>query len=133
LRHAVRPLWPLYSPDVVANVAVGLARRPRREAYAGNIGPLVSLPKIIAPGALERLVRLGIDVIQVQQRRAPPTEGNLFTPVHDQWKVSGGWRTGGVRSRIGLIGLALVVGALALMLSSPGAKTALSRHSKDGS
>jgi len=119
------------SPDVVATVAVGLARRPRREAYAGNIGPLVSLPKIIAPGALERLVRLGIDLIQVQQRSAPPTEGNLFTPVHDRWKVSGGWRTRGARSRRGLIGLALVGGAIAVALSSIRARTALSRHSKD--
>lgn len=116
--HAVQPIWPLYDPGIVAAALVSLARRPRREVYAGGIGPLIALQRTLAPALTERIVRHLIDWMQIRRAYAAPTDGNLFEPVHDSCAVRGGWRKSPAlrpTPRDVLLGLVLVASAGAVL------------------
>lgn len=118
LGRAVRPIRPLYPASAVADVIVSLAQHPRREAYAGTIGPLISFQKAIAPALTERIVRMVIDLVQIRRLEAPASSGNLFEPIDDRRAVSGGWRVWADRfpaehaALVGMIAAVLVGAAL---------------------
>jgi NAD(P)-dependent dehydrogenase (short-subunit alcohol dehydrogenase family) len=114
------PIRPLYDPDVVAETMLSLARHPRREAFAGKFGVLAAGSKTIAPALTERVVRMIVDRMEIGQEPVPASDGNLFEPSDDRWKVRGGWREQLGRSRMDgrtLAGLALAAASLGLALS----------------
>ena len=110
----VGPIWPLYDPAVVADTMVSLARRPRREVFAGKLGALVALHRALAPALTERIVRLMIDKIQLRSGAAAPSYGNVLEPIHDRWTVRGGWRPEALPARgSGKLALGLAVAGVA--------------------
>jgi short-subunit dehydrogenase len=108
-----RPVVPRYSADTVADAVVRLIKRPRREVYAGRAGILAAWVKTLLPRSSDTVVRAAIHTIELGKEGGEPTPGNAFRPVHDRWKVSGGWRsTTGIRV---LPATVLVIGGLALL------------------
>lgn len=89
----VRPIRLVHPPQVVAAAVVGLARRPRRRAYAGWSARPAVVGKALAPGLGERAVRLASDAMEIGPERAACSPGNVFRPVADGYRVSGGWRS----------------------------------------
>lgn len=107
-----QPVVPRYSAETVADAVVRLTRHPRREVYVGKVGALAAWAKGLLPRSTDAVVRAAIHTIELAKPGGEPTRGNAFQPVHDQWKVSGGWRT---PPKAPLLALALVaLGALAL-------------------
>ncbi|MFV2100072.1 SDR family oxidoreductase [Micromonospora sp. LOL_024] len=84
------PPPPLYPPEVVAKTIVRLLCRPRREAYAGGAGRLISLQWRLAPALAERV--LGWYARRTQFGPAPEgaSAGNVFQPDGTATPV-GGW------------------------------------------
>jgi NAD(P)-dependent dehydrogenase (short-subunit alcohol dehydrogenase family) len=116
--RAVRPIWPRYPASVVADAALALAFRPRREIFAGSVGPLIALQGSIAPALTERLVRAIIDRVMIRQVPASPSDGNLFSPTYDRYGVSGGWKattfTPNQEALVGIGFIALTVAGFSL-------------------
>lgn len=90
--RAVSPIWALYPPQVVARAVLDLARRPRRQVFAGGYGSLVVAGRQFTPALAEHAVRLAADLMEVGNRCAPTTTGNLETPIDDGRRTDGGWR-----------------------------------------
>lgn len=87
------PIRLLYPPSVVARACVRLADRPRRELLAGGgFGHLTALGKLLAPPLAESFTGLAARLSEIGNRAAAATAGNVFDPVRDGLKVSGGWR-----------------------------------------
>jgi short-subunit dehydrogenase len=92
----VRAMPPVYRADKVANTIVALAAAPRRHAYVGNSGRMMSLQQVLLPALTERLIAEMVERLHLyQDRRADPTDGNLFGPVEHGPGVSGGWDAAG--------------------------------------
>jgi NADP-dependent 3-hydroxy acid dehydrogenase YdfG len=114
--YAVRPLPPVYPPEVVAKTVIRVLRSPRREAYAGRLGHLLALQQRLTPALVERTMAW-------YGRRAPltaipdaPGPGNLFAPDADPPDVDGGFhgrRRRTVRTAVGVGALLLGAAAVA--------------------
>jgi short-subunit dehydrogenase len=111
----IRPIWVLYPPEVVARAIVSLAKRPRREAYAGFYGRVAVLGRRIAPGFSEWLLRASADLMEIGKGGVAPTDGNLRVPLSDGHATRGGWRLRyGLQSgAAAFAGAALVIGLFA--------------------
>ncbi|MFD2649134.1 SDR family NAD(P)-dependent oxidoreductase [Devosia albogilva] len=108
-----QPVVPRYSPQTVADAVVRLTRHPRREVYVGKVGALAAWAKGLLPRSSDAVVRAAIHTIELARPGGAPTQGNAFQPIHDQWKVSGGWRS---PAKTPLLAPALVAfGGLALL------------------
>jgi NAD(P)-dependent dehydrogenase (short-subunit alcohol dehydrogenase family) len=90
--RAVKPIPPIYPAEEVAAALVELVRHPRHEIVIGNAAKLGLMTHAIAPGLTERIFAKRVEQKHFQDRPAPPTEGNLFTPMAEYHNVSGGWR-----------------------------------------
>ncbi|MDB5613167.1 MAG: short-chain dehydrogenase, partial [Devosia sp.] len=86
-----QPVFPRYSAQTVAKTVIRLVRHPRREVYAGRTGLLAALNKMVSPQLSDLIVRGAVNTIELGDGETAPSAGNAFRPVHDQWKVSGGW------------------------------------------
>jgi NAD(P)-dependent dehydrogenase (short-subunit alcohol dehydrogenase family) len=92
--RAVRALDPTYDADVVARAIVKVARKPRREVYAGAVGPFAALLHGLLPGVVEPVSARIVERKHFQDRVQEPTEGNLFEPDSKfPASTSGGWET----------------------------------------
>ena len=111
LGHAIQPIRPIYPPRTVARAMLDLARRPRRQRYAGGFATLVALGAAIAPGLTERLIRPAYQLMERRGDALAPTPGNVLAPVSDGYRSNGGWRRRygpSADSRVMLGALALV-------------------------
>lgn len=115
LGRAAKAMPPVYSPERVAETFVRLAQRPRREVFVGNVARQMWMQFLMAPGMTERQIAIMADRLHVyQDKHTPPTSGNLFEPMGEGSRASGGWggRTGEQRRRLATVGLAAVVPAV---------------------
>lgn len=87
-----QPVLPRYSAETVADAVVPLVKHPRREVYVGKVGAFAAWAKRLLPRPSDAAVRAAIHMIELARPGGEPTQGNAFHPIHDQWKVSGGWR-----------------------------------------
>lgn len=114
----VKPLNPVYSPEMGGKAMVKLAKRPKREMVAGPVGWLMLLLPNIAPGVFEKVA--GPQIIKdhfYHDRQTAPKTGNLFQPLEELNDVSGGWKHSNFMAvpylryaSYGALGLALGVG-----------------------
>lgn len=93
--RAVKALDPTYSAERVAKAIVGVAKRPRREVTVGGAGLAMKGFKRLAPKAYERKMAKQIDQDHLKDEPAEPSEGNLFNPMPEENRVSGGWQSNG--------------------------------------
>lgn len=88
----VQPVLPRYSAETVAKAARRLALRPRPNAHAGLLARLCWLVVLLPYPFRALAIRRAIELMQIGTTARSPSAGNLFEPIHDQWKVSGGWQ-----------------------------------------
>jgi short-subunit dehydrogenase len=112
--RAVKPLNPVYDPELVASAIVRCAKRPRREVFVGNAGRRLVMMKTFAPALGERRTARKVERDHFQNRPSPRSEGNLFAPMPGTG-VTGGWRQASASlGRLAVGTLAVVgIGALA--------------------
>lgn len=116
--HAVRPIRVVHPPEAVGAAIVRLAKRPRRQAYAGWSARPAVTGRALAPAVAERAVRLAADGMELGPAPAAPSAGNLFGPSYDGYGVSGGWRAsrGGGPRLARTLGLGAAAAALGLLV-----------------
>jgi short-subunit dehydrogenase len=117
---AAKPLKPIYDARMVARDIVRLSQHPKREMHSGTSGRLASALHGVAPGTLEILAARKVEKEHFQDKPAPASEGNLFTPMPEYASVSGGWqaREGSSRAPRLVFGVgALLVTAAAWLLT----------------
>ncbi|WP_262495926.1 SDR family NAD(P)-dependent oxidoreductase [Nonomuraea sp. SYSU D8015] len=111
----VRALPPVYSPDRMAGVIVGVVRWPRREVVTGPRARNLVMQSKLVPGFTERLLARQMDRRHLfRDRTAALTSGNLYEPALGPGSVDGGWhgrRKTAVRRT--LTAAALTTGAVA--------------------
>jgi NAD(P)-dependent dehydrogenase (short-subunit alcohol dehydrogenase family) len=86
-----KPIRPFYGPEMVADLIVGLLERPRGEAFAGDMAAPSAMFRALAPGLFERVYGAMVERDHFLPEPAPPTPGNVFTPVRNGTGVRGGW------------------------------------------
>lgn len=78
-RRALRPIPPIYSPEHVAEVVVGMLEDPKPEAVAGGFGWVIRaarlVPRRVLDPVIARIARLAIG-----SEHRPPTSGNVLVP-----------------------------------------------------
>jgi len=110
--RATKPMNPVYPAELVAKTIVKLAEHPRKEVYAGRAGRTLGTLHRLSPELYERVMAPQVESDHFQDRYAPPSEGNLFSPKREYKGVSGGWRheeSSGSAGRAAALGLALAV------------------------
>lgn len=74
----VRPVAPIYTPELAARAVLHAADHPRREYVVGGMNALMIAAQKVAPGLLDRyLARFGFDV-QMTDQSSEPRDGNLY-------------------------------------------------------
>ncbi|HLL51791.1 MAG TPA: SDR family oxidoreductase [Thermomicrobiales bacterium] len=114
--RAVKAMPPVYPADSVAKTIVDLVAHPQREVVVGNAGRLMAVQQSLAPGMSERMLATMIDKQHLADDPAPPTSGNLFSPMGDGARVSGGWRPTDGASKARKLATAALVGIPAALV-----------------
>jgi short-subunit dehydrogenase len=87
--RAVRPVAPIYTPELAARTILRAADRPRREHIVAGWNALMLAGQRIAPGLLDRYLGLtGVDS-QMTEEPIEPRDGNLFETLPGDPGVSG--------------------------------------------
>lgn len=121
--RAAKAMDPTYSPELVADAIVDMAERPqKRDAVVGSAGRLMTLPHTLAPALHERMAARQVDKNHFQDQPAAPTQGNLFEPMPEEARVSGGWQSDGKRRKVPAVLAALAAGGAAAYALSRGRK-----------
>ncbi len=112
--RAVKPMPPVYTPQRVARTIVKLARRPRREAFAGPVGRFLARQQRRMPRMSEKRLAKMVDRHHLyRDRPAEPTEGNLYRPLPAA--AEGGWHGAGRTAGRRVLAGAGIAAALAML------------------
>jgi NAD(P)-dependent dehydrogenase (short-subunit alcohol dehydrogenase family) len=107
--RAIQAMPPVYPAQSVADAVVGLVEHPRRQVFVGNAARMAVAQHTLAPNLTQRMLARMVDRQHLQDRPAPPTAGNVLTPMPEGAGVSGGWRSsGGSSPGTAMAGLALL-------------------------
>lgn len=110
--RAVTPMGPVYTAQRAAQTVVGLAVRPRREAYVGPAGRALGALAKLTPPLVERVLAYEMDRSHLSRKHtAEPTDGNVLQPSAAPASVGGGWH-GRRRTAMRRIGTAALVAGL---------------------
>jgi short-subunit dehydrogenase len=114
----LRPLPPIYPPQLVARTIVHLARHPRAQAIVGGSGRFIVLLYMLLPAAIfERLFARYSASTHFGGRGAAASSGNIFNPSA-RTNVAGDWPANlSIRRFRMVLGAAAGMAALLLLLS----------------
>lgn len=113
--RAVKALDPVYAPEKVARAIASLVESPRAEVVVGKAGTLMLANYAMSPRMYEKVMSRQIDANHLQDKPAPPTEGNLFGTTGPK-SAQGGWRRSGtITAEVRRNRWALAMGAAALL------------------
>jgi short-subunit dehydrogenase len=111
----IKAMPPIYTPERVARVIVGLARKPKADVVVGVQVRLMAGLHRVAPQPVQATMAKLVDAQHVVRDEAGPHDhrGNLFMPMAEGDTARGGWKER--RSRVaGMAALAVpVIAALA--------------------
>ncbi len=88
-------------PEKVAEVIVGLVRRPRAEVVVGLSGKLAHLQHRLTPGLSDAAFVRGAKALLARAEPRPASDGNLFRPTEEPLTVHGGWKDGSAAPSFG--------------------------------
>jgi NAD(P)-dependent dehydrogenase (short-subunit alcohol dehydrogenase family) len=89
---AIQAVPPIYRPESVARAIVSLALRPMRERPVGAAAWAILLGQRLSPALIERAMAAWVERTYFQARLSSPTPGNLFEPMPEWNRISGGWK-----------------------------------------
>lgn len=90
--HRVRPIEPVYDPQLVIDAIIRVAMNPQPEVMVGRSAKMASFLGKVAPMVLERKMASKTHRnIYTKASREAPNEGALFEPSDEGEGVRGGW------------------------------------------
>jgi short-subunit dehydrogenase len=90
--HQIRPMPPVYQPEVAASTIHWAAHARRREVMLGWSAVVGSLANKVVPGLLDRLLaRIAITGQLAVELALPNQPDNLFDPVEGNFGAHGVW------------------------------------------
>jgi NAD(P)-dependent dehydrogenase (short-subunit alcohol dehydrogenase family) len=98
--RAIRAIPPAFSPERVAAAVIRSVKRPRRQRTTGATGALIVLGLHVLPRFTETVVAQVAARLIFQRASAPTTRGALDA-ANVRGTISGGWRRGRLRVRVG--------------------------------
>lgn len=116
----VRPLPPVYPPELVAATIVRVLRRPRRVAYAGRLGRALAIQWRLAPTLAERALAWYGSRASFGDTPAAATAGSLFSTGTEPVRLDGGFRGRDRSTRRAAIGVGVVGATLGLAAAARG-------------
>jgi hypothetical protein len=90
-------------------------RHPRREVFVGRAGRVMAAARHLAPAAVDAVMARNVDSQHLDDTPAAPTRGNLFEPMPEWARITGGWQA---RETVPRGGGAALAGAAALLLAA---------------
>lgn len=88
--HQGKPMPPVYDPKDVIEAVANTIKHPKEEVVVGFMNKLMAFMHSIAPGLTERISAYNTHTTQmVAADPAPPTDGNLYTPVQEGAGIRG--------------------------------------------
>jgi short-subunit dehydrogenase len=113
--RAVKALDPVYSPEKVARAIAATIDRPRAEVVVGKAGVVMMANAAMSPGIYEKVMARQVDRNHLEDKPAPPTDGNLFASNGPK-ATHGGWqKRGTVTADVRRSGWAIAMGGAALV------------------
>lgn len=111
-----RAMPPVIPAEAVASAILGVVRHPRREVFVGRAGRGMVTARMLAPSAMDAVMARNVDSQHLDDTPAPPTRGNLFEPMPEWARISGGWQARETTPRAGggLAGMAALLTAAAV-------------------
>lgn len=120
--HPIKAMPPVYSATDVADAVLDLIRNPQQEVLVGTSAKAMSTLESVMPWQTHK--QLAETVRRKHMREdlySEASSGNLFHPINDKHKVSGGWSKEN-RSHLGvstLLGFGALASVAALSLLKP--------------
>ncbi len=108
--RAAKPVPPIADPDRVVKAILRCIQNPQREVTVGRLGHLEAVMQEVVPGAFGWLAPYVMRWVAFGSEPAEPGPGNVFEPMPDSNRVSGGWQ----RERNAMLRRAALAGSAAL-------------------
>jgi len=110
----IKPMAPVYTPEMVARAIVDLVADPQPEVMVGGIGYVMTSMNTVAPALTQRILAKKMPKSHLEREPAPSSPGNVLTPVAHDARVRGGWNGSEHRasSAVAVAALAAVAGAV---------------------
>ncbi len=83
---------PRIKAEQVVKTIISMIKHPKEEAIVGGMGKLMRLARAVAPTLFDKRYRKMIADGHFRDEPADTTTGNLFEPMPQWGKVSGGWK-----------------------------------------
>jgi short-subunit dehydrogenase len=90
--RAAKAMNPVNEPEKVGRAIVSAAMHPKREVVSGIGGRMMLTQWRLTPGLAERVMGIMVERGHFQDIPTPPTQGNLYEPMPEWARLSGGWR-----------------------------------------
>lgn len=116
----IKPMDLVYPPEQVADTIIRLTKHPRRELIVGAAGRMAAIGRLLSGALSERPMARRVERKHLKPEPGEASHGNLFTPMDDHHRISGGWPHKPFRRR-------RLAGSLAL-LAAPAAIASLRWH-----
>ena len=114
---------PRIKAEQVAKTIISMIKHPKEEAIVGGMGKIMRLARGIAPTVFDKRYRKMIASGHFRNEPADATAGNLFDPMPEWGKVSGGWKDSSKPDFVlpdrwlTIAGIALAGAAISVMIS----------------
>lgn len=89
--RTITPIQPRYPAEDVAAAIVSVVARPRDEVHVGGLAGATGFAAAAAPRLTRTIVRRAVETMQIGRVKNVPSDGNVFEPLRDKWKIGGGW------------------------------------------
>ena len=90
--YAAKPVPPIADPDRAVKAILRCIERPRREVTVGQFGHLEAVVQEVTSGPFNWLAPYVMKWAAFGSESAEPGPGNVFEPMPEWNRVSGGWR-----------------------------------------
>ena len=114
---------PRIKAEQVAKTIISMIKSPKEEAIVGGMGKIMRLARAMVPTTFDKRYRKMIADGHFRDEPADTTTGNLFDPMSQWGKVSGGWKDASKPDFVlpdhwlTVAGIALAGAAISIMVS----------------
>lgn len=90
--RAAKSVPPVLGPDRVVRAILRSVEHPRRQRSVGNFARVLELGHAVVPGLFNRLVPTVMTLTALGRDQVEAGAGNVFEPMPEWNRVTGGWR-----------------------------------------
>lgn len=89
--RSINPPTSVTPANKVAQTIMKLTKKPQPEVYVGKRNLLLRLGRNLAPKLFDKIYRVTLSKIELEEGGVSPTQGNLYQPLPQLAGISGGW------------------------------------------